>query len=222
MTLLNSIWSTNSPLPLPSTPVPRIVPRLNLNQSFPDTVGPPPTEGPAPQQFMSFASNYPPLPMNVSARRDEDLRTRSAGPATATASVCTPRDSSFEKLQTQQNQPDDELAAAVLRAAVETAQSLSAASQIFEAKKNLVYSIQQFNEEKMRKLLRHDPSLATCRITELGNLASDGQTPFHVAAAFGSLKALRILLEFKPDASCWIRDLAGRTPLHVAAGLNIL
>lgn len=155
--------------------------------------------------------------MNVSARRDEDVRNRSAGPISA-APVCTPIDNTYEKLQPQQQQQDDELAAAVLRAAVETAQSLSAGSQVFEAKKNIVYSIHQFNEEKLRKLLHRDPSLAICRITELGNLVPDGQTPLHVAAASGSVKALKILLEVGPDASCWIRDLAGRTPLHVAAG----
>lgn len=159
--------------------------------------------------------------MNVSARRDEELRSRSAG-LSAAAPVCTPRDGSYEKLQPQQQQRDDELATAVLRAAVETAQSLSEGSQVYEVKKNIVYSIHQFNEEKLRKLLRHDPSLATCRITELGNLVPDGQTPLHVAAASGSVKALTILLEAGKDASCWIRDLAGRTPLHVAAGQILL
>ena len=61
-----------------------------------------------------------------------------------------------------------------------------------------------------------DPSLATCR-THFGNLGPDGYTPLHVAAYFNNMKALRILLDVD-GVSAWIRDVQGRTPLHIAAG----
>ena len=49
------------------------------------------------------------------------------------------------------------------------------------------------------------------------SLGLDGFTPLHIAAQFGNLKALKILLEVE-GVSAWIRDLQGRTPLHIAAG----
>ena len=48
-------------------------------------------------------------------------------------------------------------------------------------------------------------------------LGLDGFTPLHIAAQFNNIKALKILLEVE-GVSAWIRDLQGRTPLHIAAG----
>ena len=87
----------------------------------------------------------------------------------------------------------------------------------YEARRLMVRNCQKLNETHLRKLLAFDPRLAVSRTTEMGNLAMDGQTPLHVAAAFGNIPALKILVEKGQDVSLWVRDLQGRTPLHVAA-----
>jgi serine/threonine protein phosphatase PrpC/ankyrin repeat protein len=75
---------------------------------------------------------------------------------------------------------------------------------------------QVFDEKKLRRWLIFDPTLATCR-TNFDKLAPDGYTPLHVAAKFGNIPALKVLFEVE-GVSAWIRDLQGRTPLHIAAG----
>lgn len=76
-------------------------------------------------------------------------------------------------------------------------------------------------------LLQLDPQLATCRFVDDLRPAIDspicvdipesieGLTPLHVAAGMANLRAVYLLLE--NEASTWVRDLQGRTPLHLAA-----
>ena len=45
----------------------------------------------------------------------------------------------------------------------------------------------------------------------------DGFTPLHIAAFHNNIGALKILLEVE-GVTAWVRDLQGRTPLHIAAG----
>jgi hypothetical protein len=113
---------------------------------------------------------------------------------------------------------DAEVRQAVLVAAAQTALSMQSNRDDFEARRLVLRNCQRLNETHLRKLLTFDPRLATCRITEMAQLAVDGQTPLHAAAGFGNLAALKIFVEMgASDFSLWVRDLQGRTPLHVAA-----
>jgi serine/threonine protein phosphatase PrpC len=78
---------------------------------------------------------------------------------------------------------------------------------------------QKYNESKLKAYLTYDSSLSVTRLCDMGNLAADGQTPLHIAASFGSIPALKLLLEMGDPSitTIWIRDLQGRTPLHLAA-----
>ena len=117
----------------------------------------------------------------------------------------------------QRLQDDNELRQAVLQAAAQTAQAMQGNRDDYEARRLMVRNCQKLNEAHMRKLLTFDPSLAMSRTTEMNNLAVDGQTILHVAASFGNVEALKIMVEQGKDVSLWVRDLQGRTPLHVAA-----
>ena len=117
----------------------------------------------------------------------------------------------------QMLQDDSELRQAVLQAAAQTAHALQGNRDDFEARRLMVRNCQTFNEAHMRKLLTFDPRLAMARTTEMGALAVDGQTLLHVAASFGNVDALKLMVAQGQDVSLWVRDLQGRTPLHVAA-----
>jgi serine/threonine protein phosphatase PrpC len=108
-----------------------------------------------------------------------------------------------------------ELREAVMAAATETALAMST-FESNDVRWQVVRQCQTCNEVQLRKLLEFDPSLATCR-ANFDKLGPDGYTPLHVAAHFNNIKALRILFEID-GVSAWIRDLQGRTPLHIAAG----
>lgn len=212
-----------------------VVPRLDLaaaSATASSLSGPPPTAGPTPTGFLSSAGSYPPIPsLAGSSINTNNNNSNSSGNIAGTANSggsarlgsYTPRDAVDVQLQQQLLQDErvaEELARQVLQAAVDTAQSLGGDAYEFNVKRQLVYSCNAHNEEKLRKVLRHDPTLATARIAEMGNLAADGQTALHVAAAAGNVDGLKILLEMGSEASCWIRDLQGRTPLHLAAQNN--
>ena len=108
---------------------------------------------------------------------------------------------------------------AVYAAAVETAAAMQSSSAEFQATYEFVRASAQGNEGLLRRLLAYDPQLPLCRTVKLGkDTAADGQTPLHVAAANGRLHALQLMLELgAAEISVWVRDLQGRTPLHVAA-----
>lgn len=58
------------------------------------------------------------------------------------------------------------------------------------------------------------------RVVNLGNISNDGNTMIHIATFFGLIDVLKL---FKEKCSCfssWVRDLQGRTPLHIAAEKN--
>jgi hypothetical protein len=116
-----------------------------------------------------------------------------------------------------QHQEAAELRQEVLQAAAQTAQAMQANRDDYEARRLMVRNCQKLNETHLRKLLTFDPRLAMARCTEMGNLAVDGQTPLHVAASFGNVPALQIMVEKGEGVSLWVRDLQGRTPLHIAA-----
>jgi hypothetical protein len=117
------------------------------------------------------------------------------------------------------NDDDSELRDEVIIAAVETARAMHSKTDTRDLCHQMIRNCQKLNEPKFRKLLECDPTLSTVRATKLANLAVDGQTPLHVAAGFGNLLALQIMVELgqKHNMSLWIRDMQGRTPLHIAA-----
>ena len=120
------------------------------------------------------------------------------------------------------NDNDSELRDEVIIAAVETARAMHSKTDTRDLCHQMIRNCQKLNEPKFRKLLECDPTLSTVRATKLANLAVDGQTPLHVAAGFGNLLALQIMVELgqkhnNNNMSLWIRDMQGRTPLHIAA-----
>jgi len=72
---------------------------------------------------------------------------------------------------------------------------------------------------KLGELLAKDPSLALCRTAGVNKIShfNDGFTPLHAAAYYGNCDVIRLLLTSNPRVHSWVRDLQGKTPLHVAA-----
>jgi hypothetical protein len=137
--------------------------------------------------------------------------------STTTATITT---TTYEQQQSIiDNDDDSELRDEVILAAVETARAMHSKTDTRDLCHQMIRNCQKLNEPKFRKLLECDPTLSTVRATKLANLAVDGQTPLHVAAGFGNLLALQIMVELgqKHNMSLWIRDMQGRTPLHIAA-----
>ena len=114
---------------------------------------------------------------------------------------------------------ESELQFEVMHAAIETAKAMHGKTDARDLCHQMIRNCQKLNEPKFRQLLACDPTLSTTRATKLLNLAVDGQTPLHLAAGFGNLRALQIMVEMgqKHNVSLWIRDMQGRTPLHIAA-----
>jgi protein phosphatase 1G len=120
----------------------------------------------------------------------------------------------------------DELSLLVLEAAFDTAKwlkcSLAENSNMFEMIK---FCSMPDNDNKPRQLaafrarLLAEPALTLCRSCGMGNIAPDGFTPLHVAAQSNYISVILMLLAI-PGVSCWVRDLQGRTPLHVAAAYS--
>lgn len=136
------------------------------------------------------------------------------------ASIDTATTTTYEQQQSViDNDDDSELRDEVIIAAVETARAMHSKTDTRDLCHQMIRNCQKLNEPKFRKLLECDPTLSTVRATKLANLAVDGQTPLHVAAGFGNLLALQIMVELgqKHNMSLWIRDMQGRTPLHIAA-----
>jgi hypothetical protein len=136
------------------------------------------------------------------------------------ASIDTATITTYEQQQSViDNDDDSELRDEVIIAAVETARAMHSKTDTRDLCHQMIRNCQKLNEPKFRKLLECDPTLSTVRATKLANLAVDGQTPLHVAAGFGNLLALQIMVELgqKHNMSLWIRDMQGRTPLHIAA-----
>eukprot|EP00606_Chrysophyceae_sp_TOSAG23-5_P000495 GSChrysophyteH2.ASY1.ANO1.909.1 assembled CDS len=118
----------------------------------------------------------------------------------------------------------DDLPILVLQAAEETSaayldQDLSLEDRLFIFKSCQVppKDVKQVTKSlaRLERMLSSRPELVHTRLIELGNFGNDGQTPIHVAAANGNLAVLQVLLASQ-NASVWIRDLQGRTPLHCA------
>jgi len=138
----------------------------------------------------------------------------------ASIDTATTTTTTYEQQQSViDNDDDSELRDEVIIAAVETARAMHSKTDTRDLCHQMIRNCQKLNEPKFRKLLECDPTLSTVRATKLANLAVDGQTPLHVAAGFGNLLALQIMVELgqKHNMSLWIRDMQGRTPLHIAA-----
>ncbi len=67
--------------------------------------------------------------------------------------------------------------------------------------------------ERVRELLGSDPTLATRR-------SSDGFTPLHYAAFFGTAETAAVLLEHGADPSAVAENEMRVQPLHSAAAVN--
>eukprot|EP00981_Chlorochromonas_danica_P011723 scaffold4233_cov180-Ochromonas_danica.AAC.14 len=111
-----------------------------------------------------------------------------------------------------------EIQQAVLKAAQETAALVLLNVDEKQIRFDLVRMCQRLpNDRELRRLLAYDPTLPMCRLSTLGVICVDGQTPIHVAAKFGNVKTLRVFQELGQNVTFWVRDLQGRTPLHLAA-----
>lgn len=122
--------------------------------------------------------------------------------------------------------PSAPLMAAVLRASQETAQCLQWSDAEYKVRHDLIRACESGKDEKLPKLLKFDPTLASCRVIGFHSLADDGWTPIHVAAKFNRPAIIAQLLELGrngdntgPPSVCMV-DLQGRTPLHIAAANN--
>jgi len=68
--------------------------------------------------------------------------------------------------------------------------------------------------KKLRERLSN-PELLHSRAYSFNEVAKDGWSLFHAAAASSNLEALQMLCELR--LSSWVRDCQGKTPLHIAA-----
>jgi ankyrin repeat protein len=66
------------------------------------------------------------------------------------------------------------------------------------------------NEERLRDLLAHDPSLAA-------SYSADGWTPLHLAAYFGNRGAAEVLIAAGARPNARSRNVMQNAPLHAAA-----
>jgi ankyrin repeat protein len=66
--------------------------------------------------------------------------------------------------------------------------------------------------EKVKTLLKHDPSLVSLRENEYGD------TPLHLAALAGHLDVVRVLIDNKADVNA--KNKEGYTPLHLASEMD--
>jgi serine/threonine protein phosphatase PrpC len=133
----------------------------------------------------------------------------------------------------------EELRLSVMDAASETALVQQLSSADFNRRYELVRQIQDKKHNALKISLENDPSLSVCRLADMGGLATDGFTPLHLAAQYDNLDALEVLVSFSQlhfassesatasqdgiglrQCVCWMRDLQGRTPLHIAAMHN--
>ena len=105
----------------------------------------------------------------------------------------------------------------VYQAAKETAKVYMLNTEEFEVLRLAASYCQCYNEALLMKLVTHNPRLGMARVARLGNICADGSTILHVAASFGCLPALKLFKKFGKDVSFWVRDMQGRTPLHLAA-----
>lgn len=125
----------------------------------------------------------------------------------------------------------DDLQSMVLSAATATAALAKLTSEERQIRFDLAKICQKLHsQQELQRIMRFDPCCPMYRLSDLGALAVDGQTPLHLAARFGNLEVLKIFLQ-EPEqqeqggrdedrdgrnVSLWVRDLQGRTPLHVA------
>ena len=73
---------------------------------------------------------------------------------------------------------------------------------------------------KLRNILKKNPSLLKCRATGLGNLVPDSYTILMAAAYADHVVAGKIILEMAENTSTsilWDTDMHGKTALHIAA-----
>lgn len=105
----------------------------------------------------------------------------------------------------------------LIEAAKETAKVNLLNSEEFELRRLAANCCQRYDAAQMNKLLIYDCRLPMMRVAELGNYANDGSTIMHIAANQGCLPALKLFKEKGQGLSFWVRDLQGRTPLHLAA-----
>lgn len=113
--------------------------------------------------------------------------------------------------------PDDteETKRLTMEAAIETAKGACKSSQDFRLEHNIfLYCRVSKHLKDLNDLLDYDPSLANCRKSTSDQ--SYGQTPLHHAAYHGNIKAMETLLQ-RGKISSFVRDLQGKTPLHIAA-----
>ena len=109
----------------------------------------------------------------------------------------------------------------VLQACKDTAASFRG-SMADRSNRTMILSLVRARPDKhvlhnrLSNTIAADPSLAVCRFDSAGTGVPDGFTPMHVAASLGNIHIVSILIACPSQPSTWVRDLQGRTPLHLA------
>lgn len=132
----------------------------------------------------------------------------------------------------------EEVREEVLHAARDTACAWQVTTEDFNLRYNFVRAIQNKNKLKdLQMYLAQEPRLPWLRLADMGGeLVSNGFTGVHVAAQYDNVNALELFAAHRCSipveddgdeegeevrrVSFWVRDLQGRTPLHIAAMHN--
>lgn len=109
----------------------------------------------------------------------------------------------------------EEVRTMVLQAAIETTTANYLDNESAQTKQLIFELCQQNKDNELNALLEINPELACCRSSTKDDIADIGSTPLHLCAALNNVEAMKVLV--KHNASCFFRDLQGRTAMHIAA-----